>query len=56
MSYLGYVIAAYAVVLVVLAWDLVVPHLQVRRELRAARQRAARAAAAREPTPTELSR
>ena len=56
MSYLGYVIAAYAVFLVVLAWDLVVPRLQVRRELHAARQRASRATAVREPAPTELSR
>ena len=54
MTYLGYVVAAYAVFLAVLAWDLVVPRLQVRRELRVARQRAARAVPA--AHPTELSR
>ena len=54
MSYLGYVVGAYAVFLGVLAWDLVVPRLQVRRELRVARQRAERVAPA--PPPTELSR
>ena len=54
MSYLGYVIAAYAVFLVVLAWDLVVPRLQVRRELRAARERASRVAPA--PRTEDLTR
>ena len=54
MTYLGYVVGAYAVFVAVLAWDLVVPRLQVRRELRAARRRAARAAPV--PQPTELSR
>ena len=54
MTYLGYVVGAYAVFVAVLAWDLVVPRLQVRRELRAARQRAVRAAPA--PQPKELSR
>ena len=54
MSYVGYVAGAYAVFLVVLAWDLVVPRLQVRRELRLARLRAARAAPV--PTPEDLSR
>jgi heme exporter protein D len=54
MSYLGYVAGAYGVFLAVLAWDLVVPRLQVRRELRAARQRAARATPA--TPPTELTR
>lgn len=54
MSYLGYVIAAYAVFLAVLAWDALAGHLHVRRELRAARRRAARQA----PTPSsgELQR
>lgn len=54
MSYLGYVVAAYGVFFAVLAWDLVVPRLQVRRALRAARQRAGRPAPI--ATPTELSR
>ena len=54
MSYLGYVVGAYSVFLAVMAWDLVVPRLQVRRELRLARQRAARAAPV--PAPKELSR
>jgi len=47
MSYLGYVIAAYVVFVLVLGWDFVSPRLQIRRELRAARRRAARQAAAR---------
>ena len=42
MTYLEYVIGAYAVFALVLAWDFLAPRLQVRRELRAARQRAAR--------------
>jgi len=54
MSYLGYVIAAFAVFLVVLGWDALAGAVQVRRELRAARRRAARQAAA--PTPGELQR
>ena len=37
MSYLGYVIAAYAVFLVVLLWDVLAARLQVRRALRQAR-------------------
>ena len=45
MSYLNYVIAAYAVFVVVLGWDYVGTRLQVRRELRIARLRAAREAA-----------
>ena len=54
MSYLAYVAGAYGVFFAVLAWDLVVPRVQVRRELRAARRRVERAA----PTvpPPELSR
>ena len=54
MSYLNYVIGAYAVFVAVLLWDFVVPHLQIRRELRAARLRKAR-----EPKPSpplELTR
>lgn len=42
MSYLPYVIGAYAVFVLVLAWDFVAPRLQLRRELRAARLRARR--------------
>ncbi|HSX64138.1 MAG TPA: heme exporter protein CcmD, partial [Pseudoxanthomonas sp.] len=42
MTYLSYVAGAYAVFAVVLLWDFVVPRLQIRRELRAARLRAAR--------------
>ncbi|MBW3549769.1 MAG: heme exporter protein CcmD [Proteobacteria bacterium] len=45
MSYQNYVIAAYAVFALVLAWEFVVPRLQIRRELRNARRRAARQAA-----------
>ena len=39
MNYLPYVIGAYAVFAVVLSWDYVVPRLQLRQQLRAARQR-----------------
>ena len=42
MNYLPYVIGAYAVFAVVLLWDLVVPRLELRRQLRAARLRASR--------------
>lgn len=42
MTYLGYVIAAYAVFFVVLLWDLLVPQWQIRRQLRAVRLRQAR--------------
>ena len=54
MSYQGYVTAAYVVFVVVLAWDFLAPHLQVRQALRAARLRAARQAqaATRPPLPT----
>jgi heme exporter protein D len=45
MSYLGYVIAAYAVFVLLLLWDWLSPRLQVRAQLRAARLRAARASA-----------
>lgn len=54
MSYQPYVIGAYAVFAAVLAWDFIAPRLQVRRELRAARLRAAREA--QRAAPTELSR
>lgn len=58
MSYLNYVIAAYAVFVLFLIWDAVVPWLQVRQQLRAARLRAARQAQARDSqidTPTEAA-
>ena len=45
MSYLNYLIAAYVVFAVVLAWDYIATHLQIRRQLRNARLRAAREAA-----------
>ena len=37
-----YMIGAYAVFALVLLWDFLAPRLQIRRELRAARLRAAR--------------
>lgn len=46
MSYLGYVVAAYAVFLAVLVWEFLASWLQVRKELRIARRRVARQAAA----------
>ncbi|MFT4247607.1 MAG: heme exporter protein CcmD [Pseudomonas sp.] len=42
MSYLPYVIAAYAVFVLVLAWDFLAARWQVRRALRMARTRRAR--------------
>ena len=54
MNYREYVIAAYAVFALVLVWDFVVPQLQVRTALRAARLRASRIIA-RKP-PAELQR
>ena len=54
MTYLNYVIGAYAVFAVVMLWDLLSPHLQIRRELRKARLRKARAA--KPSQPVELSR
>lgn len=42
MSYLEYVVAAYAVFGVVMLWDFIAPKLQVRAQLRAARLRAKR--------------
>lgn len=45
MSYLNYLIAAYAVFVIVLAWDYVATRLQIRRQLRNARLRASREAA-----------
>lgn len=54
MSYLAYVVGAYAVFVLVLLWDLVVPRLQIRQQLRAARTRKARAE--RPVLPVELNR
>ena len=54
MSYREYVIAAYAVFAVVLLWDYIVPRLQVRAALRAARLRSTRSTA--RQAPTELER
>jgi heme exporter protein D len=54
VSYLNYVIGAYAVFAVVLLWDFLAPRLQIRRELRAARLRKARDS--KQTQPMELSR
>ena len=51
MNYQAYVIAAYAVFAAVLLWDYVVPRLQLRQQLRAARLRVTRPRAA-TPDPT----
>ena len=58
MSYREYVIAAYAVFAVVLAWDWLAPRFAILRQLRAARRLAARKAArpARNTLPPELGR
>ena len=45
MSYQNYLIAAYAAFAIVLGWDYVAIRLQIRRELRKARLRAARESA-----------
>ena len=54
MTYVNYVIGAYAVFAAVMLWDFVMPRLQIRRELRAARLRKARDA--KRAQPVELSR
>ncbi|ALN91791.1 MULTISPECIES: heme exporter protein CcmD [Lysobacter] len=54
MEYRNYIIAAYAVFAIVLGWDFLASRLQIRRELRNARQRAARGAA--RSTNSDLSR
>ena len=54
MSYLPYVVGAYAVFAAVLLWDLLAPRLEIRRQLRAARLRAAREAG--REAPAELTR
>ena len=56
MSYLGYVIAAYAVFVLAMAWDWLAPRLQLRAVLRTIRQRAARTAAGHPAASTELER
>ncbi len=57
MSYREYVIAAYAVFAAMLLWDFLVPKLQIRAALRAARLRTARRQAAPPPdTERPLSR
>ena len=55
MSYRDYVIAAYVVFAVVLLWDYVIPKLQVRAALRAAKLRSSRAAKSRQQ-PMDLER
>ncbi len=42
MSYLNYVIASYAIFVLVLGWEFLASRLQIGRELRNARRRAAR--------------
>jgi len=54
VSYQNYVIAAYAVFAVVLLWDFVAPRIEIARQLRAARLRAARAKP--RPASSDLSR
>jgi heme exporter protein D len=63
MNYVEYLIAAYAVFVLVLGWDFLATRLQIRRELRNARQRARRAGNApppdtsrRAPASTEPNR
>lgn len=57
MSYVEYVVAAYAVFVAVLAWDFVAPRVRIAQTLRAARLLAARRrAAAVAPADAELSR
>src|SRR5690606_26956875 len=58
VSYREYVIAAYAVSALMLAWDYLAPRFAIARQLRAARRLAARKAARPTPNkrPTELGR
>jgi heme exporter protein D len=57
MTYLGYVVAAYAVFVVVLLWDLIAPLLRIRRILHNVSVRAKRASSQKDtPIPTELQR
>ena len=54
MTYLTYVLGAYAVFVIVLLWDFIIPRLQIRQQLRAARHRKVRTA--RPPATLELKR
>jgi len=58
MNYLGYVVAAYVVFALVMLWEWLIPHLNIRRLLRTARQREQRqrARAAAPPASMELKR
>lgn len=57
MTYLGYVVAAYAIFAVVLLWDLIAPLLRIRRILRNVSLRARRVSTPQNaPIPTELQR
>lgn len=57
MSYLEYVVAAYAVFAAVLAWDFIAPRVRIAQTLRAARLLAARRrATAAAPVDAELTR
>jgi len=57
MTYFKYVAMAYAVFFIVLAWDFIVPRLQIRRQLRQACSRVARARQTTQvPVDEELSR
>lgn len=57
MTYVEYVVGAYAVFLAALIWDFVSPRLRIRRILRGVRMRAQREAArAAQSTSTELQR
>ena len=56
MTYASYLVAAYAVFVLVLAWEYLATRWQIHRELRNARLRASRQAARKADTPTELVR
>ena len=56
MTYFKYVALAYAVFFIVLAWDFIVPRLQIRQQLREARARINRASRSTAPVDEELSR
>ena len=57
MSYIEYVVAAYAVFAAVLAWDFVAPRVRIAQTLRTARLLAARRrATAAAPVDAELTR
>ena len=56
MSYLEYVIAAYAIFAAVLAWDYIASRLGIARQLRAARRLAARRESRAVAIDTELQR